>query len=163
LWIEQSVLQRQLEIKKNLLEEKMEQVVLGGALLADIELDSLRLDDAIIEVKQEILVLEDEEKAIQGQLESMKKRNGNCFWPKPIIHLNAHVNFDSPTFLVIKCCGFCLWGFHCNDIVVISCKHMYHPFCLGELVRVNNKCSICEQFFTQIGCGAKAFVKKMMS
>jgi len=49
-----------------MLEEKMEQVVLGGALLADIELDSLRLDDAIIEVKQEILVLEDEEKTIQG-------------------------------------------------------------------------------------------------
>ncbi len=47
-----------------MLEEKMEQVVLGGALLADIELDSLRLDDAIVEVKQEILVLEDEEKAI---------------------------------------------------------------------------------------------------
>ncbi len=66
MWIEQSALQRQLEIKKNMLEEKMEQVVLGGALLADIELDSLRLDDAIVEVKQEILVLEDEEKTIQG-------------------------------------------------------------------------------------------------
>jgi hypothetical protein len=64
LWIEQSVLQRQLEIKKNMLEEKMEQVVLGGALLADVELDSLRLDDAIVEVKQKNLVLEDEEKAI---------------------------------------------------------------------------------------------------
>ncbi len=54
-----------------MLEAKMEQVVLGGALLADIELDSLRQDDAIVEVKQEILVLEDEEKAIHGQLESL--------------------------------------------------------------------------------------------
>ncbi len=30
---------------------------------------------------------------------------------------------------------------------VISCKHIYHPLYLGELVRVTNKCSICEQFF----------------
>ncbi len=64
LRIEQSALQRQLEIKKSMLEEKMEWVVLREALLANIELDSLRLNDAIIEVKQECLVLEVEEKII---------------------------------------------------------------------------------------------------
>jgi hypothetical protein len=119
--------------------------MLGDALLANTKLNSFRLDDAIVEVKQEILVLENEEKTIRRQLENMKKMNGNSFWPKPIIHPNAHVNFDSPTFLVIKRCGFCLQGFHCNDIVVISCKHMHHPFWLGELVKVTNKCSICEK------------------
>ncbi len=55
LWIEQSALQRQLEIKRNMLEEKMERTVLGVALLANIELDSLRLNGAIVRVKQEIL------------------------------------------------------------------------------------------------------------
>ncbi len=38
--------------------------MLREALLANIELDSLRLNDAIIEVKQECLVLEVEEKII---------------------------------------------------------------------------------------------------
>ncbi len=42
----------------------MEQVVLREALLANTELDSLRLNDAIIEVKREILVLKVEEKII---------------------------------------------------------------------------------------------------
>jgi hypothetical protein len=28
-------------------------------------------------------------------------------------------------------------------MVVTSCKHMYHPFCLGELLRSNNKCFLC--------------------
>jgi hypothetical protein len=42
----------------------MERVLLRKALLANIELDSLRLNDAIIEVKREILVLEVEEKII---------------------------------------------------------------------------------------------------
>ncbi len=54
LWIEQSTFRRQFEIKRSMLEEKMEQAVLGDALLVDTELDSLRLDDAIIEVKQEV-------------------------------------------------------------------------------------------------------------
>jgi hypothetical protein len=64
LQIEQSALQRQLEVKRSMLEEKMEWVVLGEALLANIELDSLRVDDAIAQVKWEILVLKVEEKVI---------------------------------------------------------------------------------------------------
>jgi hypothetical protein len=64
LQIEQSALQKQLEVKRSMLEEKMEWVVLGEALLVDIEVDSLRLDNGIIEVKWEILVLEVEEKII---------------------------------------------------------------------------------------------------
>jgi hypothetical protein len=34
-----------------MLEKKMEQAMLGDALLVDTELDSLRLDDAIAKVK----------------------------------------------------------------------------------------------------------------
>jgi hypothetical protein len=81
------------------------------------------------------------------RLESMQKMNGNSFWPKPIIHPNAHVIYDSATIFVIKPYGFCLWGFHQQKIVMTYYKHTYHPFCLGELAKVNNKCSICEQFF----------------
>jgi hypothetical protein len=51
LRIEQNALQRQLEIKRNMLEKKMEQAMLGDALLVDTELDSLRLNDAIAKVK----------------------------------------------------------------------------------------------------------------
>jgi hypothetical protein len=60
-------------------------------------------------------VLEDEEKVIQRQFESMKKMNGNSFWPKPIIHLNAHVNFDSPTFWLSS-----VMGFVCKDSIVMT-------------------------------------------
>jgi hypothetical protein len=35
-----------------MLEEKMERIVLGEALLVNIELDSLKLDDAIAEVNK---------------------------------------------------------------------------------------------------------------
>ncbi len=48
LRIEQNALHRQLEFKRSILEEKMEWVVLGETLLTNIELDSLRLDDALL-------------------------------------------------------------------------------------------------------------------
>jgi hypothetical protein len=40
LQIERDALQKQLKIKKNMMEEKMECIVLGEALLTNIELDS---------------------------------------------------------------------------------------------------------------------------
>ncbi len=64
LRIEQSALWKQLEIKRSMLEEKMEWVMLAETLLANIELNSLKLDDAITKVKWEFFVLEVEEKII---------------------------------------------------------------------------------------------------
>ncbi len=48
LQIEHNALQKQLEIKRNMLE--MEGIVLGDALLVDIKLDFLKLEDAIAKV-----------------------------------------------------------------------------------------------------------------
>jgi hypothetical protein len=42
----------------------------GCITSANIELDSLRLNDAIVEVKQEILVLKDEEKQFKRNLKA---------------------------------------------------------------------------------------------
>jgi hypothetical protein len=33
----------------------------------------------------------------------------------------------------------------CYDIAITSCKHTYHPFCLIEVLRDNNKCLICDE------------------
>jgi hypothetical protein len=48
LQIEHNALQKQLEIKRNMLET--EGIVLGDALLVDIKLDFLKLEDAIAKV-----------------------------------------------------------------------------------------------------------------
>jgi hypothetical protein len=32
-----------------------------------------------------------------------------------------------------------------DPIAITSCKHTFHPFCLGELFRFNNKCCVCAQ------------------
>ncbi len=48
-------------------------------------------------------------------------------------------------YIAIKPYGFCFRVFHCNDVAITSYKHTYYPFYLGELVKENNNCSICEQ------------------
>jgi hypothetical protein len=41
----------------------------------------------------------------------------------------------------------CLLGFHFNDIIVCSCRHLYHPFCAALHFKDNNKCAnpLCGQ------------------
>jgi hypothetical protein len=48
-------------------------------------------------------------------------------------------------YIDIKPYGFFFRVFHCNDVAITCCKHTYDPFYLGEFLRENNNCSICEQ------------------
>jgi hypothetical protein len=119
--------------------------VVGEALVANTKVDFMKLEEVITKARCEVFVLEDEAKVIQRQLENMKKMSGNSFWLKPIIHPNGQGGNDNLMYIVEKPCGFFFQGFHCNDVAITSCKHTYHPFCLGELLRENNNCSLCEQ------------------
>jgi hypothetical protein len=59
-----------------MLEEKLEHVVVGEALVVDIEVDFMKLEEVITRARCEVLVLEDEEKVVQRQLENMEKMSG---------------------------------------------------------------------------------------
>ncbi len=51
---------RQLKIRKSMLEEKMERTIVGETLVINKEVDFLKLEEAIVEAKHEIIVLEEE-------------------------------------------------------------------------------------------------------
>jgi hypothetical protein len=65
--------------------------------------------------------------SIQLQCERMKRKVGMSFKPKPIMHYED-VEESGKAFIIVKPCGFCNQGFHCMDVVIISCKHTFHPF-----------------------------------
>jgi len=44
------------------------------------------------------------------------------------LHPCEEVNSDNFRYLQIKACGFFVKGYHCHDIVVMSCKHTFNPF-----------------------------------
>jgi hypothetical protein len=74
---------------------------------------------------------------------NMERGGGTSFWPKPTLHPSFLVEIDSTPFIVLKACGFCKAGYNYYDISVSSCKHTYHLFYLGEMLKIGNKCLIC--------------------
>jgi hypothetical protein len=133
-------------IRISMLEDKMERVVVGEALVAYNKVDFLKIENVIVDAKHEIIVLEEEEKSIHKKLESMKKVSGLSFWPKPIVHPSVHETSENPMYIIwLNIVDFCFWGIHCGDVAINFCKHTSHPFVLGELLRDNNICFICEQ------------------
>jgi hypothetical protein len=140
-----AMLQRQLEMWNFFVKEKQKNVVQGEATFVDTKVDYLKMEDVIADAKREVLVLQVEEKTIYRQLEEMKNKNGTAFWPKPIIHPRLNNKFEM--YILDNACRFCNRGYYCHDIAIAFYKHTFHPFCLEELLRVINKCSICARVF----------------
>jgi hypothetical protein len=123
--------------------KKKKNVVQGEATFVNIKVDHLKMEDVITNVKHEVLVLQVEEKTIYNQLEDMKNKSGTFLWPKPIVH--PMLNNKSETYILVKPFEFCNKRYNCYDITIAFSKHTFHPFCLGKLLKVNNKYFICAQ------------------
>ncbi len=65
-------------------------------------------------------------------------------WPKLILHLDRPLS-DATCMFIIKACGLCGQWYHYGDIVLTSCMHTFHPTCLCEHLKTNNKCKVCNQ------------------
>lgn len=66
------------------------------------------------------------------------------FWLTPTFHPNRPP-CNGPTMIVIKSYGLCGQWYHCWDIIMTSCLHTYHPTCLGEHLKMNNRCKVYNQ------------------
>jgi hypothetical protein len=99
----------------------------------------LKLQGLIRDAKRELGLLEVEEKVVQRQLDSMQNVGGASFLPKPILGPTPQSASDWIGSITIRRCGFCNRGYHCHDIAVMSCKHIFHPFCLQEFLRSRDK------------------------
>jgi hypothetical protein len=75
----------------------------------------------------------------------MRKGGGLTFWPKPMVQMEKGSSNLVRTIIAIKYCGFCDSVFELNDIAVTSCRHTYHPFCLGIMVKSSYKCRVCDE------------------
>jgi hypothetical protein len=72
----------------------------------------------------------------------MKSIGGIKFCPKMLIYPSSSDILDSDSFLHVRPCGWCRRGYHCFDIAVTSCKHVFHPFCLVEAFRETSTCVV---------------------
>jgi hypothetical protein len=70
-----------------------------------------------------------------------------AFKPKPIVHFEEPSKDSGRTFVIMKPCRFCNQGFHYMDVAITFCKHTFHPFCLGVVLKESNKCCVCNVTF----------------
>jgi hypothetical protein len=109
----------------------------------DEEIEMIGLE--LLKVAQEGGELVKEENNVCSQVDAMKKGGGMCLWPKPILHLAKPTNDSARTFIIINACGYYNQWFHCDDIVVTSYRHTFHPFCFEAMLKDSIKCCVCKQ------------------
>jgi hypothetical protein len=102
-----------------------------------------KLEDIVLEARKELGKLDREVAVVGRQIDEMKSSGGIKFWPKPLLHPPSSDILGSNNFFHVRPCGWCRRGYHCFDIAVTSCKHMFHPFCLAEAFRKTSTCMVC--------------------
>ena len=125
-------------IQEQLVEEEAQMSKdLNALQVAELELQSV---EAFLEGRQKQF------NALAAENFQLKRGNSNAsFWPRPMVYsqdvsTSPSETLDDCSSLAIGVCCLCLFPFPHNDIVVSSCRHLYHPFC-ASVVFVNScKC-----------------------
>lgn len=84
---------------------------------------------AVDDLQQRTIFLEHQSSALAHQMKSLKKKgSGLALFPHPLCYPSApHAPLTD--LLKVSDCEYCRCGFLHNDIVVASCRHLYHPWC----------------------------------
>lgn len=80
------------------------------------------------------------------RMELVQIRNGKfsgTLWPRPIVYAEekAFENSDDSLVLLVSSCCLCQFPFPTNDIIVSSCRHLYHPFCASVVFGSGGVCT----------------------
>lgn len=126
-------------------EDRKKLALQAEAMYMEVENEVEMLSMTLKRIQKHIQQLSNEEGSIEEQLEMMREGSGMCFWPKPLVQLEKPVEEVPRNVLIIGACGYCDSIFEFNDIAVTSCKHAFHPFCLGVMLKSSRKCLVCKQ------------------
>lgn len=124
-------------------------------------------DVKVAAAKEELKLAEEEIQALTRGLETgqvqfdalaaekfllKQGRSASNFCPQPMVYARGEPttveigDTDESQFIKITTCCLCDFPFPQNDIVVSSCKHLYHPYCASVLYVRSCKC-------VAVGCG----------
>ena len=97
-------------------------------------------DTSFRELQQKGAFLERHYSALSEHLISLKKKKGSfAIFPHPLCYPSESID-PRCDLLRITDCICCRCPFVFNDIVVASCRHLYHPWCATVHFRVNTRC-----------------------
>jgi hypothetical protein len=115
----------------------------GEILYKEFQVKIAKLEDVVLEAREELGRLKREVATVGRQIGEMKSSGGIEFQPKSLLHPPSSDILGSDSFLHVRPCGWYRRGYQCFDIAVTSCKHMFHPFCLAEAFRETSTCVVC--------------------
>jgi hypothetical protein len=95
------------------------------------------------------------------------KQCGKLLSPHPMCY-NSDASSSSLKYLKVVLCSYCSEGFPFNDVVVATCRHVYHPWCLVVHFGRDNLCAdkLCKGRISPDwlkSFGIKEFDKEMYS
>lgn len=142
---DRDVLSRKLEFAKFSFEDAERKAKRAQDLYEDVGYNMLHSEESIQIVCKEIGHVQRLKDAISDHIVKMKSGGGILCWPKPILH--PHTPEDEGGSFHLEPCSFCNRWYNSFDVVMTSCKHFYHPFCIAKLVDTQNFCVTCEMPF----------------
>jgi hypothetical protein len=103
-------------------------------------------DKASRDLEQSSIFCELQYTALGEQLIALKRKQGGIqLQLHPLLYLAKTLD-RWPDFIKTNPCIYCKAPFPQNDIVVATCRHLYHPWCIAIHCKANSKCyeSTCE-------------------
>lgn len=135
---------RKLEIARFALEENSRRAVQGEEMYQNAEIGLWKSNSEFKILERQITEMARRRAAIEEQLKSMKEGGGVSLCPRPVPHGDSEWEDIQ---LEIQPCSFCNGHFSFFDVVVASCRHLYHPFCIVSLCGKQNRCVTCAETF----------------
>jgi hypothetical protein len=142
---DRDVFSRKLEFAKFSFEDAERKAKTAQYLYEDSGYDMLHSEENIKIVRREIKEVQRLKDAISDHVVKMKSGGGISCWPKPTFH--PHMPEDEGSSFHLDPCSFCNRWYNSFDVVMTSCKHFYHPFCITKLVDTQNFCVTCKKPF----------------
>ena len=145
LGFDQDLLSWKLEFAKFSFQDVERKAKKAHNLYEDAGNNMLQSEDSIKQVYKEIEQMQRLRDAISDHIVKMKSGRGLACWPTPTIHPQKPEDEEGSFHL--DPCSFCNRWYNSFDVVMTSCKHFYHPFCITKLVDTQNCCVTCDKPF----------------
>lgn len=142
---DRDALSRKLEFAKFSLEDAERKAKRAQDLYENAGHSMLQSKESIRLGCKEIAQVQRLKDAISDHIVMMKRGGGISCWPKPAVH--PHMPENEEDSFQLDPCSFCNRWYNSFDLVMTSCKHFYHPFCITKLLDTQNSCVTCEEPF----------------
>jgi hypothetical protein len=152
---ERDVLVRNVEFARFSLEESHRRAKKAEALYENAGNNMSESEGDIEDLRREVNDIRRHRDALADQILKMKNGRGIVCYPQPALHPIQPE--DGHTLFELKPCSFCSRWYNSFDVVMSSCKHFYHPFCISKLVDLQHSCVTCNEPFHLDWCRSFGF------